>query len=135
MSNDHVKYIQGDVIFTKIDSLPADVKKLEGKILQASEVTGNFHQFTESSAVEIFALRLVADREPSINTITPDEGKYIVVDGLATLFHGKEGELRPDPVARGVADHEAFRLPEGIYQINIVREYDYETRMSVRVQD
>ena len=135
MKESREKFIQGDVIFTRINKLPENLKQLEGKILQASEVTGNFHQFTSTSKVDIYAHQDAIARNKNINTITPDEGKYVVVNGMATLFHGKENALYPNPVARGVADHEAFQLPAGIFKISIVREWDYENEVSARVQD
>ena len=133
MSNEQIKFIQGDVIFTRINQLPADLKQLDGRILQSSEVTGNYHQFTPESQVSIYAKTDVFTNNPHINTITPDEGKYLVVHDMATLFHDKKGVTVPNP--NPLDNHKPFQLPAGTYKVSIVREYDYETRMSTRVQD
>lgn len=133
MSN--TKIIQGDVVFRKINDLPEDLIELKGLVLQESEVTGNHHQFTKDSNVRIFARKESVAANSNINTITPDEGKFVVIGNNAVLFHGKEGELNPDPVKRGVADHMPITIPPGTYKIGIVREWDYENQVSSRVVD
>jgi hypothetical protein len=123
---------QGDVLITKIASLPANAKDVTGeqKILQDSETTGNFHRFEPTAPVRIYQ---TMDTPKNARTITADFGKFIVVEEESLLYHGKEFDLQPEKFGRG--DHHALKIEPGIYQIDIVREFDYDTNESVRVTD
>lgn len=137
-----MKFIQGDVILRKITKLPEGVtqmttnKQEAGKILQKSEVTGHHHHFKGSAAVDMYTTGRDVDilDELDFTTITPNEGKYIVVrDTDALLFHGKNFDFNPH--ARGTGDHNALRIPPGVYEVDIVREYDYDKMETTRVVD
>ena len=137
-----LKLIQGDVILRAIAQLPAGLNKMENKapegstakILQKSETTGHHHHFQGSAAVDMYTRNALALESLDFTTITPNEGKYIVVrDTDAILFHGKGFEY--NPYARGTGDHNALRVPPGIYEIDIAREYDYDRMTVARVVD
>lgn len=110
-------YQQGDVILKKIDKLPEGCSPLKGKVLQLGEVTGHKHQFSETDAVKLFVDPEFAGQEASI---TPDEGKFLVVDNVAYLRHEEHNTITVDP---------------GIYQVDIVREFDYDQMEMTRVVD
>jgi hypothetical protein len=126
--------IQGDVVIKRLKSKPKGLKrsKAKDKILQMSEVTGHHHHFRPDAAVSLyFGPTLV---EPGVSTITTNEGKFIEVgEGGAILYHGKGFEDKPSITGRG--DHEALHVPPGIYYIDIVREYNYDSMEMVRVVD
>lgn len=128
-----MKEVQGDVILKKIDALPKGVKKLKTKILQESEVTGHHHQFKEDAAVDVYALSDLPITEQNINRVTPDFKKYIVVDNVAYLYHGKQFEYDPNPTGSG--DHKAIEMPPGIYSVGIAREWNYEANEEAYVVD
>lgn len=115
-------YQQGDVLLKKINKLPAGCKKLDGKVLQLGEVTGHKHQFARiQDEVEIYVSPEFAGQE---NSITPDEGKFIIVgegeDCYALLTH---------------EEHKPIKVEPGVYQVDIVREFDYDKMEAARVVD
>lgn len=124
-------YQQGDVIIRKIKELPQGLKKIDSKSLQESEVTGHHHHFkpTETN-VNIYT----QDTQSEQKTITPNMGKYIeVINNDVILYHGKGFEL--DPAKTLTGDHEAITIPVGVYEIDIVREYDPDANETLRVVD
>lgn len=127
-------YQQGDVLLKKISKLPEGLKPLKTKILQESEITGHHHHFLPDADVRVFT-KAQTSIEDGIQTITPNEGKYIEVgtNGVVYLYHGKGFEEQPAITGRG--DHDAIQIPPGTYEIDIVREYDYDTQEMVRVID
>lgn len=136
------KLIQGDVVLRQINKLPDDVTKLisskleAGKVLQQSETTGHHHHFRGSALIDLYTTSRDTDVLDLLDftTITPNKGKYIVVrDTDALLFHGKDFDFNPH--AKGTGDHNALSVPPGIYEVDIVREYDYEKMEVVRVVD
>lgn len=121
---------QGDVVFTKVSELPEGAKSIKGKILQESEVTGHHHHFKPTADVGLFQV----GETPQGNTITPDFQKYVVVNSIyEMLYHGKGFD--PAPAIARTGDHEALKIDQGIYKINIVREYDYESNEVRNVVD
>ena len=121
---------QGDVVFTKVADLPTEAKAVAGTILQESEVTGHHHHFKPDADIQIFQI----GDEPQGNTITPDFQKYVVVNGVCEiLYHGKGFD--PAPAIAKTGDHEALKIDQGIWKINIVREYDYESNEVRQVVD
>jgi hypothetical protein len=115
-----MKYLQqGDVILKKIDTLPEGCTKLDTKVLQLGEVTGHKHQFQASADVQVLVDPSFAGLDMSI---TPDEGKFIVVGG--TL-----------PVSLLHEEHNPVIVEPGIYQVDIVREFDYDSMEMTRVID
>lgn len=115
MSNNY--YQQGDVLLKKVDELPKGCKPLKGKVLQLGEVTGHKHQFDKSASVEIYVSPEFAGQE---NSITPDEGKFVIVGDTAYLRH---------------EEHKTVTVEPGVYQIDIVREFDYDKMEATRVVD
>lgn len=124
---------QGDVIIKPIKELPSGLKKIEGKVLQESEITGHHHHFAPTAKVEVYMEGEERQAGNSVSTITPNFGKYIVVEEPAQLFHGKGFEEMPEKTNSG--DHHALKIPAGVYEIDIVREYDYDLEETGRVVD
>jgi hypothetical protein len=131
------KYIQGDVILIKVAELPATAERVEieervGRlVLQESEVTGHFHHFMPDADVELYQDTTFV---PTNKTLTPDKGKYLVINAKTTkLFHGKGYEENPTENRTG--DHKALPVPPGIYKIRIVQVYDYASMEAVQVRD
>lgn len=110
-------YQQGDVLLKKIEKMPDGAKKIGGKVLQIGEVTGHKHQFPTNSDVEIYVDAKFAGQE---NSITPDEGKFIIVGNTVQLLH---------------EEHKPVEVEPGVYQVDIVREFDYEEMEARRVVD
>jgi hypothetical protein len=134
------KYVQGDVILVRVDSLPETaVKEVvevinNGIVLQHSEVTGHFHHFKSNAAVDIYRDSAFGLTEQE-KTVTPNVGKFVVIKGGKgeMLYHGKGYE--EDPVLFRTGDHKALKLPDGIYRIDIVRVFDYDKKETHRVAD
>lgn len=108
---------QGDILLKRISKLPKGAKKIPGKVLQLGEVTGHKHQFDGNAAVEIWVDPQFAGKETSI---TPDEGKFVIVGDTAYLKH---------------EEHKPVEVPPGVYQVDIVREFDYDAMEARRVVD
>lgn len=125
--------MQGDVQILPVSELPSNLKKLEGVILQQSEITGHHHRFLPDANVELFETSDVALTTSGENTITPDHGKYIVVHESTPLYHGKEFQDKPSE--NGTGDHNSMIIEPGVYKVNIVREYDYESQEARAVID
>jgi hypothetical protein len=115
-------YQQGDVILKKISELPNGLELQNHKVLQYGETTGHMHQFAQAAAVKVFhtPARNTASIDQQFKTITTDEGKFLVVEMLSDLRH---------------EEHNPISIEPGIYQIDIVREYDYEKDEMTRVVD
>lgn len=133
-----MKLIQGDVIFKKIEEIPEGAIKVnfDDKVLQASEVTGNFHQFAKCAPIDLYQVQNIKTNKDGTTTITPNLGKYIVVHEDSTIFHGKLSEQPGKefvPIKTG--DHQSFVLPAGKYYVDITREYDYDLMEDTRVVD
>lgn len=121
---------QGDVLVIKVKELPEGATKLDTKVLQDSETMGKFHRFHPEADVEVYQTR----QEPSEElTITPDFGKFVVVNSPSLLYHGKG--FHEQPSTKHDVDHKALLIEPGVYKINIKREYDYTTKSHKRVVD
>jgi hypothetical protein len=131
MKNNNLTYVarQGDVNIFRVEEMPENLKPIEGKVLQQSETTGHHHHFKKDAPVRLFEEGTVNKS----NTITPDTGKYFVVDEDTLLYHGKGFEPMPSKTKTG--DHDAINLPAGNYKIVITQEFDYSTRTARRVID
>lgn len=119
MSN--VYYQQGDVILRPITAVPEgfELQKEATRVLQEGETTGHKHQFLDVKNVDIFAAR---------------DG--LALSGGATIHMGigKVIVLRqPSPLTH--EEHKAITLPPGIYEMDLVREYDYDKEETARVLD
>ena len=123
--------IQGDVILRRVAVLPDGVKEVKDKILQQSEVTGHHHYFVDDSTVKIYDKGVETNKG---GTITPDTGKFLIVDNVVHLYHGipaRKGDV-PKP---GTGDHAPVAIPEGIWEVIITRQYDYDRNEVSRVVD
>lgn len=110
-------YQQGDVLLKKVKELPNGCEKLDTRVLQLGEVTGHKHQFLQDN-VEVYIAPEFKGQEM---TITPDEGKFIVVlDSPSALTH---------------EEHRPVIVEPGVYQVDIVREFDYDSMEARRVVD
>lgn len=112
-----IYYQQGDVLLKKIDNLPKGCQRLDTKVLQLGEVTGHKHQFAGEQQVDIYVSSEFAGKEQSI---TPDEGKFLIVGDRAILTH---------------EEHRPVVVEPGTYQVDIVREFDYDSMEARRVID
>ena len=123
---------QGDVILRRVDSIPEGAKLINSKekILQDSETQGKFHRFHPTADVKMFQTRDIA---PVDGSITPDLGKFIMVNRDSTLFHGRG--FNAEPSVEHQVDHHALTIPVGTYQVVIKREFDHESRVVRNVVD
>ena len=119
-------YQQGDVILRKIDALPEGLNKQDSKVLQHGETTGHMHQFDRDAAVTVYVGTtspkdsLSDSSELNFKTVTENGNKYIVVDVPALLRH---------------EEHKPITIEPGVYEIDIVREFDYDKFEMSRVVD
>ena len=127
-----IKYIQGDVIIRQIKELPkVELEEITDGIIQPSETLGKAHKFAPN---ETHAKIYDAKANPEGGTITPNTQKFIVVDSNGVvMFHGKGLEVSPN--LDTLTDHAAMKIPEGIYYVDIAREFDYDSMETVRVVD
>ncbi len=125
------RYVQGDVVLIRVDALPAGAHKIDGKILQMSEVTGHHHHFVKDAPVTVYALGEKPRRD--IRAITLDESKYLVVEQETDLFHGTGFER--DPNANKSGDHASQTIAPGVYEVRITHEFDYDRMEASRVVD
>jgi len=100
---------QGDVLLKQIDSLPKDINKKEldkGHIILAyGEVTGHAHR---------------------------------IKDTVNSMFYEKDGKSYlkvTKPVDLTHEEHHTQTIPIGIYEVGIVKEYDYLKDMERAVID
>ena len=126
------RFTQGDVNLRAIEELPnIPLKEIEDKVVQPSETLGKSHKFMPTATnVRV----LDAQQEAEGSTITPNTGKFVVVDSEgALMFHGKEFEYSPNTETK--TDHSCLTVPPGIYYVDIAREYDYDSMEERRVID
>lgn len=98
----HKQARQGDVLFTRIDTLPDGLSKLKdenGIFVLAHSETGHNHVM-QSKDVELYA----NDNDPFV--------AYLVVNNEAKLEH-----------MRSFDTHETINFKQGVYRINRQREY------------
>jgi hypothetical protein len=97
---------QGDVLITRVDSIPADAKpkkKDKGMVILAyGEVTGHAHRIERSDIAELHD----ADRQ----------GTFLVLAEDTAVVH---------------EEHSRLDLPAGTYRIEIQREYTPEAIVNV----
>jgi len=110
-------YQQGDVLLKRVNKLPEGLTEIKDLVLQHGETTGHKHQFAGNAAVKIYA----KPRTQTELRITEIDGeKYIQVLEPSALSH---------------EEHKTINVEPGIYQLDIVREYDYEKDEVRRVID
>ena len=101
---------QGDVILTRIKSLPSGTRKVLKKndkgemVLAEGETTGHYHGIAENKS-ELFTINNVMYMDLKENSI---------------LTH---------------QEHKHIELEAGVWQIGIVKEYDYFSKMVRKVVD
>lgn len=101
---------QGDVILTRIKSLPSGTRKVLKKnnkgemVLAEGETTGHYHGIAENKS-ELFMINNVMYMDLKENSI---------------LTH---------------QEHKHIELEAGVWQIGIVKEYDYFSKMVRKVVD
>lgn len=101
---------QGDVLFTRISTLPVGNAKAKpsderGIVLAEGEVTGHYHGIADTEGAELIA---IGDR------------MLLRLDKLATVTH---------------QEHKSITLEPGIWEIGVVREWDYLAEMERKVVD
>lgn len=114
-----VYYQQGDVILRPVQALPEGFDLTDSKVLQEGETTGHKHQFLDSKAVDVYVANLKTPLSGGA-TIHFGIGKVVVVKREAKLTH---------------EEHKPVTLPPGIYEMDLVREYDYDADEMRRVID
>lgn len=111
-------YQQGDVLIKSVKSIPSGLVPLVSTTLQRGETTGHSHRFAETDQVTLYT---TPDRTLNGMRIHTHDGvAYISVIEPATLYH---------------EEHRPITLPPGYYEIDLVREYDYDTEEMRRVED
>jgi len=108
-------YQQGDVLLKRVAALPEGLEKFDGeKALQHGETTGHMHRFDAGAAVDLF-VRPEAERVflNNGNTIVPGIGKFLIVREPSALSH---------------EEHRTLTIAPGIYEMDLVREYDYDSQ-------
>lgn len=111
-------YQQGDCLLKKIDSLPDGLSKTDDLVLQHGEVTNHKHRFDSNMTVQVY-LGKSGDLNAG-ETIMPGRQKFVVVKDTAYLLH---------------EEHKTIKVPPGIYEMDLVREYDYDKHETRRVVD
>lgn len=109
-------YQQGDVLIRKIDSLPEGLVEQNARVLQSSPTSSHKHQFLSDKVVVL----VDPTYTPSENAQGTNVGRFIHVLEQSDLTHE---EHKPIPVA------------PGFYEIDLVREEDYETKQARYVVD
>lgn len=115
-------YQQGDVMLKRVAALPEGLEKFDGeKALQHGESTGHMHRFDGNAAVDIY-VQPAAERVLLNNgmTIVPGIGKFLIVREPSALRH---------------EEHHTQIIAPGIYEMDLVREYDYDRLEERRVID
>lgn len=101
---------QGDVIFTKLNAMPAgEHKRIEqdkrGVVFAEGEVTGHYHAIRHETDAELIRI---------------GERMLLKLEKGATVEH---------------EEHEPITLEPGIWEVGQVREWDYLQQMERKVVD
>jgi hypothetical protein len=97
---------QGDVLFYKMKKMPKDLEEQKTNIVQEGEATGHAHRLSGND----FKMFI----EPKTKK------RYLKILSATPLRH---------------EEHKEIILPEGEYEIDIVREYDHFHEETRRVLD
>ena len=100
---------QGDVLFKRIASIPSDAKPTRSPILASGEHTGHHH--------EVDVLDIAGG---DVEVFEKEGVKFLKTTKNVTIRHPEHKEITVEP---------------GIWQIGIVREYDYFEDMARQVRD
>ena len=111
------KYYQhGDVLIKRVTKLPEGAKKVKGNVLAEGEVTGHYH-----ALVELGNELARKDKVRGLQMFKGTDGEtYIQIDSPVEITH---------------QEHKRIEIPEETYQIDLVREYDYDSLETRRVVD
>ncbi len=112
---------QGDVILKRVASLPDGVVPLEkgATVLQRGETTGHAHRFESPMTVRLFTV--------------PHEGPLA---GMRIATHDGVAFVEVlDTTALKHEEHNPISVGPGVYQVDLVREFDYEEMETRRVVD
>jgi hypothetical protein len=101
---------QGDVLLERVEALPADAKKIEGKVLAHGETTGHMHAVKTAELFRGQSVK-VAGQE-AVFVVVPEEGDF--------LTHQKHADVE---------------LLPGVYEYTHQREMDYFAGVSREVDD
>ena len=115
------RYQQGDVNLFQIAALPEGLVRQDHNVLQEGEVTGHKHQFTQDSDVAVFCYpnaQLLSGQNST--TIHPGFKKFVQVNKPSKLVH---------------EEHNTQVIMPGIYEMDLVREFDYQTMETRNVVD
>lgn len=141
-NNEQISNAQGDVLLKPLAEMPGDLELIPTKehnnTLQLSEVSGHRHWFKPDAGVELYTIKkpsIELKTEGNVTTITRNDFKVLKVTDPngATLYHGKGFDENPRLLGKG--DHDAQHVAPGLYYVDIVREYDYESMQPRRVVD
>jgi len=105
-------YQQGDVLLKKISQLPDGAKVKTGRdayVVQEGESTGHAHRFPEGG----------------------DGGNVT----LYTVGNVTYVQVREAPAPISHEEHNTIQIAPGLYEIDLVREYDYNRNEVRRVVD
>ena len=98
-----MQYRHGDVMLERIDSLPAERRKLQHAVLAHGELTGHCHRIAQHGAAALYQ--------------TPETLVLEVEAEHADLVH---------------EEHATIQLPRGIYRVWRQREYSPESIRIIR---
>ena len=122
-------YQQGDVILKKVTK--AEMKKLktkevqlEDKVLQRGETTGHKHQFVGSAALKVYSTDERAADPGQVLRITDLNGRRFI-----EVLPGDE------PALLKHEEHKPIHILPGLYELDIVREFDWVEGLTRRVLD
>lgn len=99
------KYRQGDVLFIRRDSIPADHKKRENGTVAYGEVTGHSHRLSDLATAEVL------ECGNGLFVRVSEEGVSLSGDPGATMIHQEHGPIHLSP---------------GNYEVIIQKEYSPE---------
>lgn len=111
-----VKYQHGDVLLKAIKTLPKGLKEKKGNTLALGETTGHHHSIVE-----------VGKEHRMLESV---QGFSFYEDENGTSFVSLE-----KPLDLKHQEHKTITVDPGFYEIDIVREYDYEANEVRRVVD
>lgn len=112
-----IMYRHGDVLLTKIDKLPENVKLVasKSKVILEGEVTGHAHKLDDNAKILKIAEEIANNAtvgtalEQMQQSAKSQVIGYAVVDSPAELTH---------------EEHKTITIPAGIFEIKRQREYD-----------
>lgn len=107
---------QGDILLKRVNEIPCGLKEAKTKTLQEGESTGHRHRFLDNANVQVF----IDDSHTDLERITAAQRKFIIVGDTVQLFH---------------EEHKPVTVEPGVYEIDIVREFNYDKMETARVVD